>query len=365
MKKYYSAAAGSGKTTLLVRKAIGIGDGRVLITTFTDANEVEIKKKFTEEIGYIPKNVIVQTWFSFLLQLGVMPYLGSMPKTEVNGIHFVEGRSGITATSNGRTVSIGEGNFNKYFFDDQGKVYTDKLAKLVIRCNEKSRGAVFRRLGKTFSHFFIDESQDLNGYDLEILIISNHVIIVGDPRQTTYKTHYDQKYRQYVDGDLTKFIEVECKRTGCETDVETLRISHRCNQPICDFASRLFPSMPTMVAGNSVITGHDGVFLVSLNDRDEYLSRFSPLQLRYKKSTQTNQVYKTMNFGESKGLTADRVLIYATVKFLEWIQNNNYDLPNLTRTKLYVAITRAKYSVGIITDDAHLRRINGIPRFFI
>ena len=44
--KLIIAAAGSGKTTFLVKQALSIHDGRVLITTFTEANEQEINKKF-------------------------------------------------------------------------------------------------------------------------------------------------------------------------------------------------------------------------------------------------------------------------------------------------------------------------------
>ena len=39
------AAAGSGKTTFLVEEALKIKDKNVLMTTFTEANEAEIKKK--------------------------------------------------------------------------------------------------------------------------------------------------------------------------------------------------------------------------------------------------------------------------------------------------------------------------------
>lgn len=52
MNKLMIAAAGSGKTTFLVNEALKINDEKVLITTFTDANENEIRKKFLELNGY-------------------------------------------------------------------------------------------------------------------------------------------------------------------------------------------------------------------------------------------------------------------------------------------------------------------------
>ena len=62
--KLMLAAAGSGKTTFLVEKSKKIKDENVLITTYTEANEAEIINKFK---GRIPRNITIQTWFSFLL----------------------------------------------------------------------------------------------------------------------------------------------------------------------------------------------------------------------------------------------------------------------------------------------------------
>lgn len=50
------AAAGSGKTTYLVKQAMQQSD-RVLITTYTIANEREIRKKFIELNGCVPHNI--------------------------------------------------------------------------------------------------------------------------------------------------------------------------------------------------------------------------------------------------------------------------------------------------------------------
>ena len=47
--KLIIAAAGSGKTTFLVEEALRQKKGKVLITTYTQANEAEIRKKIIEE----------------------------------------------------------------------------------------------------------------------------------------------------------------------------------------------------------------------------------------------------------------------------------------------------------------------------
>ena len=58
------AAAGSGKTTYLVRQAMQQSDS-VLITTYTIANELEIRKKF---VVLTPEEWVRQHVIKFLLQ---------------------------------------------------------------------------------------------------------------------------------------------------------------------------------------------------------------------------------------------------------------------------------------------------------
>lgn len=92
------AAAGSGKTTFLVKEALSVKDKNVLITTYTEANEAEIRKIIVQETkGYIPENITIQTWFSFLLQHGVRPYQSIM-NNELHekkiGFHLTEEKSG-------------------------------------------------------------------------------------------------------------------------------------------------------------------------------------------------------------------------------------------------------------------------------
>ncbi len=63
------ASAGSGKTTALVERSIEKANAgeTVLITTFTEACEAEIKNKLVEESGgYIPDNNASQYRHGFL-----------------------------------------------------------------------------------------------------------------------------------------------------------------------------------------------------------------------------------------------------------------------------------------------------------
>jgi DNA helicase II / ATP-dependent DNA helicase PcrA len=98
--KLIIAAAGSGKTTLLVDEALKQKQGRVLITTYTQANEAEIRKKFIEKNRCIPENVVIQTWFSFLLKHGARPFQGTLFEKKINGLILVNSQSGLKAFRN-------------------------------------------------------------------------------------------------------------------------------------------------------------------------------------------------------------------------------------------------------------------------
>lgn len=65
-----------------------------------------------------------------------------------------------------------------------------------------------------------------------------------------------------------------------------------------------------------------------------------------------------MNFGDAKGLTFNRVIIYPTTPMQEWIFSHNKDLKPKSRARLYVAVTRAKYSVAIVITKS--KNVDGI-----
>ena len=71
--------------------------------------------------------------------------------------------------------------------------------------------------------------------------------------------------------------------------------------------------------------------------------------------------YRVMTFGKSKGLEFERVLIYPTNPFIEWLKDSNSVLAPTSRSKFYVAITRASHSVGIVCDEN--LQIDGVKNY--
>jgi DNA helicase-2/ATP-dependent DNA helicase PcrA len=274
---------------------------------------------------------------------------------KINGMLLVDKQSGLKY-SNGRfPVYYKEEEVEKHYFSKTYKIYSDKLAKFVIKCNEKSNNAVFDRLNNIYSHIFIDEVQDLAGYDLEIIknLFQTHsnIILVGDPRQTTYKTHHERMNKKYKDGKIEDYLADKCKKIDYQIDKKTLNCSYRSNEYICKFSSKIYTEYKELKSNQNVQKEHLGVFFIKKKDVNKYLELYKPMQLRDTRKTKVNEKYKVMNIGESKGLGFDRVLLYPTKPFIEWIYDNSKKLKPASKSKLYVAITRARYSVGIVCDD--------------
>ena len=366
--KLIVAAAGSGKTTHLVNEALKNSDAKVLITTFTEANKNEIRKKFFELKGCIPNNITIQTWFSFLIQHGVKPYQSVIYDGKVKGLLLVNQKSGLRFYNRAqKPVYFGENDPRNYYFSKSDLIYSDKLAKYVVKANELSNGLVIKRIGKIYSHIFIDEVQDMAGYDLEIIKLlfglNANVLLVGDPRQVTYHTHYENKFRQYANGDIVEFIKTECADFLVEIDDTTLNKTYRNNKCICCFANSIYPNFKPCEYEEQDLTGHDGVFFVSMADVDGYLEKYNPMQLRESREKVVNQNYPVITFGDSKGLTFDRVLIYPTKPMIRWIFDHKKELKNSSRSKFYVAVTRAKYSVAIVYDNKRNQVVEGIADY--
>ena len=223
MSSLIIAAAGAGKTTFLVKKALEISEN-ILITTYTDANEQSIRDKFYEINGCIPSNVTIMPWFSLLIKHGIRPYQSYLINNRVSGVLLVN-------KADKNLLRLKDTNEKKYV-TASGNVYSNMISKLPCVLDELSNGCVFRRIRKIFSYVFVDEIQDFVGYDLEVIKklheVGCNMTLVGDPRQTTYRTHYEAKYKKYAGGKIVIFVQDNI--AGMNIDTTTLSTSHRNNQ---------------------------------------------------------------------------------------------------------------------------------------
>ena len=341
------AAAGSRKTETIIESALAVSRGRVLILTYTLQNQRQIIARLEQKVGMVPPNILVMGWFSFLIQHCAKPYqrvLTGEP-LKIRGLNFLGARSRFTSKASLR-----------YFLDVNSCLYRDAVADFVVELDKKSDGAVIRRLEKIFAYIFVDEVQDLVGYDLDVLdrLMRSRInlVVVGDPRQHTFSTNLGQRNKRYRGVGLTDWFEE--RSDVCA--LESRNFSYRSNQDICSFADAIYPEFPTTRSVGVPATGHDGVFQLPQGLLAAYIALHGPVtMLRYDKNADTGGL-PAVNIGVSKGSTFDRVVIFPTLPMLQYLRHG--DPKKLkAREKLYVAVTRARYSVAFVVPaiecDAH------------
>lgn len=340
--KIILASAGSGKTTWIARQVIGRSQERALVATYTTTNSGRVEERFWKEAGRLPEWARIRTWFTFLLEDMVRPYQNSTGwSSRVAGINLVAGISAkrLPATD------------WRYWFDSAGHVYNDKISAFAIRCDEASNGAVLRRLHRLYDRIYIDEVQDMAGPDLDlierILKAGIRVTMVGDPRQGTYSTNMSRRNAKFRGGGIVDKFELWCVQTLCV--LEKHFHSYRCRPEICRIADHLFPDYPKIESRNEVVTNHDGVFLVKAEQVRQYIACHSPAVLRWDRREMC-QGFDATNFGESKGQEYERVLVFPTGPMRDWIASGDTSHVRSSLAKLYVAVTRARQSVGFVYD---------------
>ena len=340
-KRAIIAAAGSRKTEEIIDSALSADCRRVLITTYTSENQRQIIRRIEQKVGCVPERIVVAGWFSFLISQCAKPFQRAIVGQclRINGLNFTGRRNRFTPRT---SVS--------YYLDRNNDMYRDGVADFVVELNRRTGGAVVRRLESIFGHIFVDEVQDLVGYDLDILdmLLNSRIAItmVGDPRQHTFATNMGPRNKQYRGIGLLKWFSE--RRGVCH--VEERSVSYRCNQQICDFADAIYPNLPKTTSKGVERTGHDGVFLVPKRYAVRYFEMYRPVTvLRYSKRDNTLDL-PAMNIGVSKGSTFDRVMIFPTEPMLTYLKDRD-EKKLRSPEKLYVAVTRARYSVAFVVPD--------------
>jgi superfamily I DNA/RNA helicase len=335
------ACAGGGKTTCIIERALAQQEERVLITTYTNENLFEIRKKIIDLHGFVPENLTINSWYTMLFHDFVRPYQKILlPEAHIRSVDFV---------STPPRFASRDDNPKSYFLNKNFDIYRDRVSDFVFHCNNQSKGLIIKRLEQIYGHIYIDEMQDLAGWDFDIveLLMESSILItmVGDPRQNTFQTNNSIKNKGFT---FQRWVEKLKTEKGCIEEHRTQ--CYRSNQAICNFADALYPEYPRTSSFSQDHTGHDGVFFIPANDIHSYIEEFNPQILRHSIKSNTYG-YVALNFGLSKGKTFDRVLIVPTKPIKEYLQSKDPSgLQPRSKSLLYVAITRAKFSVAFIMD---------------
>jgi DNA helicase-2/ATP-dependent DNA helicase PcrA len=347
------ACAGSGKTTNIVQDACGDTAVRSALITYTINGAGELTKVAYAHAHAIPPEITINTWYSFLLRHFVRPYQNHLYTPRVSRINFSRGLSARYTKAE---------DIRRHYFSREGTIYLDKVSKFACEAVKRTGGLPIRRFERIFGRLYIDESQDLRGFDLdlvEMLLESKvEIVLVGDHRQATYSTNDSRKNTKFARAKIVdKFSEWQ-KRGLCTIEYQTE--SRRCVQAICDLADQFYPTFPTTTSRNREVTGHDSVFAVQASHVEPYFARFAPQTLRYSRA-HTGLPGAPINFGNAKGMTFDRTLIYPHGPLRQFLKTGNLADAGAEIPKLYVAVTRARQSVAFVVPDGF--QVKNIPMY--
>ena len=331
-KKLILAVAGSGKTTKII-SSLSL-EKQSLIVTYTKNNAENLRLGIINKFGYFPKNISLMTYFAFVHSFCYSPFLKDRYRT--TGIYY--GRNNNRYARN-----------EKRYITQERRLYSNRIAKFIAE--NKIIDSVVSRIERYFDDFFIDEIQDFAGHDFDLLSqisikLECPVLYVGDYFQHTYDTSRDDNVNRNLHSNFPlfkrRFIDM-----GLEIDEQTLSHSYRCCPEVCEFVSvNLGIDIKSHRSHNASVNYVDDPKIVTEIVKDD-----SIVKLFYQKHYE----YKcySRNWGDCKGENGYRnicvMLNNSTLK--KYKSNNLHDLPERTRNKLYVALTRANESIILVPES--------------
>lgn len=343
------AAAGSGKTTYIVDEVTKNTTDKILLVTYTIANTYKLKKDIEAKVGVLPPNVEIMTWHSFLLQHCIRPFRSVAYSRRIERIDFE------TQIVNRK---IPEKNTRAFYFSCHNALYKDRATKFALKCNTLSNNAVIERLESIYSLIYIDEVQDMAGEDLDLLALLYasrlKIIAVGDIRQAIYFTCNAPKNKGNRGSKLLDYFR-KLEKKGLLA-VQFRDYSYRCKQSICDLSDSLFPNIDEKTTSlNDRTCEHEGIYVVSEEKFDQYVRTYNPVVLRWSVSSKmpaTSYPVEVRNIGLSKGATYDHIIILCTEPFKKFVKDGTIPTFEKSQSELYVAITRARFSVAFVYGGA-------------
>lgn len=344
------SAAGSGKTWDICHdalKAIKNNNKRVLILSFTNRSIESARNEIRKQNeGVLHPQVVVKTWYSFLLSDMIKPYQAGITGGRINHIKSVDFSEQFGQVNRNKA-----GTYPRYINSGRN-VRSNQASELAVLINQRSHGMSIKRLEEIYSNIYFDEIQDLVGYDIDLLrlLMESNIAITccGDSKQATFTTHVAKKNKKQTGKNIWLFFS-ELEANGL-VQIERKLASRRFNWDICCFANAIYPAGNAITTIMEETTEHDGVFLIDETDVDVYNKYFCPQILRFNAHTKIE--WPCLNFGECKGETFDRVLIYPNGKLNDFIlKSKALDCPE----KYYVGVTRPKYSIAFAMKKLPIR----------
>lgn len=332
LKRAILAVAGSGKTTLLVN-SVSL-DKRCLLLTYTDNNADNIRTAIIQRFGCVPDNVMVSTWFSFVLNFLVKPFrVENCPP-----IRWMLFPKPNEVPRFARDIAR--------FVSQEGGIYHCRSFEFVKQYIGENR--ILNRISRFFDEVFIDEMQDFGGYDFDFIEMLGRagfsVTLTGDFFQHTYDTSHDGNKNKFLHSDLEKFR----KQVGKHYEVDEISLaeSHRCPPEVCQFIT---DKLGISIKSACPACGSAPMLLESKADADAVVANDSIQKLFYNNAHKYN--CNALNWGACKGLSFQGVCVVLNNKTYKlYKQDRLLELEPITKNKFYVACSRTRGQLIFVPD---------------
>lgn len=368
MNKVEFAAAGYGKTYSIcknARETINNKNKHILLISYTNEGVRSLENEYRKQNqGVLDERVIIKSWYSFLLSEFIKPYQCLL---QLKLKYYKEEYAYTVRENEIKSIAFYQETlppyFNQthiqYYINSGSDIFPDRTSHLAYICNEHSGGKAISRMENIYSHVFIDELQDYAGWDLEIIKLlftsTMQIKCVGDYKQATYRTNNSTKNKQYRDEAIRNFFAELERRNLCS--IAYANTTRRFNQEICDFINTIHSDKESTVRPDDSsimeVVEHKGVYLTDIRHLEHYCATYKPIILRFRCDVAVSFPHscKMFNYGGSKGATYDRTVIIPVGTVLPFLTQQTNISANQTRSKFYVACTRAKHSIVFAVDN--------------
>lgn len=332
-KRIIFAVAGSGKTTHIIN-SLDIEKNSIIIT-YTNNNYFNLKTGIIKKFGYVPVNIKLFTYYSFLHSFCYKPFLSDELKTK--GINYEVPFNRFSKKS----------ELNHYV-DKSGRLYSSRISKLLIELGLIDK--INNRLSKYFDNIFIDEIQDFAGNDFNFLkgIIKAkvNILFVGDFFQHTFDTSRDGVVNKNLHQNFLSY-QSEFKKAGLTIDTTTLSKSWRCSPTICNYITENLG-----IEIDSHKKEETNIIIIDNKvDATRIHSNSKIVKLFYQEHFKYNCYSR--NWGDSKGEDRyfDVCVVLNKTTFTKFQNNKLNELASTTANKLYVALSRTKNDLYLLSEE--------------
>ncbi len=359
-KQVILAVAGAGKTYHICHEIQP--DKRNLIVAFTHANIKNIQNELLKAYGQIPNSTRIMTFDAFVYHMIIRPYETFI--FDFFGEDYKYDETSITIKKppqqrikvDGRYVTNKKYNkkeFLQHYMDERKQYYCETLSELAMYV-KRGRKSLIRtaadRINLFFDNVMIDEFQDFREYDYELIVkLSKYlanIVLVGDYHQHSVSGQNNSGKpfkKDKIEISYEGFIE-ELRRESFDVDETSLIHSRRCSEEICSY---IRDKLGIQIQSAGINAGT----VIRPSNIQDILDDKNIVKLVYENASRFS--FRAVNWSYSKGDTYEAacvILNYSTKKLVE----DSFSVATLktaTLNKLYVALTRSKGDLYIVTPD--------------